>query len=166
MAMAHETLDDLLFEELKDIYDAEHQITQALPKMMEAASSDELKNAFQMHLQQTDGHITRLEKAFNALGKTAERKTCKAMKGLIAEGEDLIKEHEASPLLDAGLIGAAQRVEHYEIAAYGTSRAYAEALGQQEVANLLQQTLDEEKQTDENLTELGEQINQQCAQEA
>jgi ferritin-like metal-binding protein YciE len=164
--MVHETLNDLLVEELKDIYDAEQQIMQALPKMAEAATSTELKSAFQMHLRQTEGHIARLESAFSILSKAAERKPCKAMKGLIAEGEDLMKEHEPSSLLDAGLIGAAQRVEHYEMAAYGTSRAYAEALGQTDIASLLQQTLDEEKETDASLNELGEQINRQCAQAA
>lgn len=164
--MAHKTLNDLLLDELQDVYDAEHQITKALPKMMGAASSTDLKQAFQLHLEQTEGQITRLEQIFEIMGEEAKRKPCKAMKGLIAEGEDLIKEHDASLLLDAGLIGSAQRVEHYEIAAYGTSRAYAEALGEQEIAELLQQTLDEEKHTDKSLTELGVPINQQSAQES
>ncbi len=164
-SMAHETLNDLLLEELQDIYDAEHQITKALPKMMEAASSKDLKKAFQLHLEQTEGQITRLEEIFEIMGEEAERKPCKAMKGLIAEGEDMIKDHDASVLLDAGLIGSAQRVEHYEMAAYGTSRAYAEALGEQEIVELLQQTLDEEKQTDQALTELSVPINQKSAQE-
>lgn len=163
--MARETLNDLLLDELKDLYDAEHQIIQALPKMAKAASSAELKAAFETHLKQTEAQIVRLEQIFKTMDEKAARKTCKAMKGLVAEGEDLIKDHEKSPLLDAGLVGAAQRVEHYEIAAYGTSRAYAEALGQQEVADLLQQTLDEEKETDASLSELGMQINQECAQE-
>lgn len=163
--MAHETLNDLLLDELQDVYDAEHQITKALPKMMGAASSKDLKQAFQMHLEQTEGQITRLEKIFEIMGEEAKRKPCKAMKGLIAEGEDLIKEHDASLLLDAGLIGSAQRVEHYEISAYGTSCAYAEALGKTEIAKLLQQTLDEEKQTDVALTKLGVPINQKSAQE-
>ncbi|HEX2618498.1 MAG TPA: ferritin-like domain-containing protein [Phototrophicaceae bacterium] len=162
--MARETLNDLLLDELKDTFDAENQITEALPKMIKAASSTELKEAFQKHLKQTEGHLARLEEVFKLLGKKAERKTCKAMKGLIAEGEDMIKDHKPSPLLDAGLIGSAQRVEHYEMAAYGTSRAYAEALGESKVAKLLQQTLDEEKATDELLTELGEPINRQCAE--
>jgi ferritin-like metal-binding protein YciE len=162
-AMARETLNDLLLDEIKDTYDAEQQITQALPKMVKAATSAGLKKAFEQHLKQTEGHIARLEQIFKIMGEKPQRKTCKAMKGLLAEGEDLMKDHKASPLLDAGLVGAAQRVEHYEIAAYGTSRAYAEALGQTEIAGLLQQTLDEEKQTDETLTKIGEPINQQCA---
>lgn len=164
--MAHETLDDLLLDEIKDLYDAEQQITQALPKMTEAATSKALKDAFKLHLKQTEQQITRLEQVFELLDTKPARKTCKAMKGLIAEGEDLIKEHDPSPLLDAGLVGAAQRVEHYEIAAYGTSRAYAEALGQQEIAKLIQTTLDEEKDTDVSLTELGEQINKECARDS
>ena len=163
--MARETLNDLMLDELQDVYDAEHQITKALPKMMEVASSTDLKQAFQHHLEQTQGQITRLDKIFEIMGEEAKRKPCKAMKGLLAEGEDLMKDHKASLLLDAGLIGSAQRVEHYEIAAYGTIRAYAEALGEQEIVGLLQQTLDEEKQTDEALTELGVPINQQSAQE-
>ena len=164
--MARETLHDLFLDELKDIYDAEHQITKALPKMIKAATSPELKDAFQTHLEQTEGQIARLEQAFELLGEKADRKTCKAMKGLVAEGEDLISEHEASPLLDSGMIGSAQRIEHYEIAAYGTSRAYAEAMGHTEVADLLQQTLDEEKETDELLTSIGVEINEMCAREA
>lgn len=164
--MARETLHDLFLEELKDIYDAEHQITKALPKMIKAASSPELKDAFQTHLEQTEGQIARLEQAFEMLGEKADRKTCKAMKGLIAEGEDLIGEHETSPLLDSGMIGSAQRIEHYEIAAYGTTRAYAEAMGHAEVADLLQETLDEEKETDEILTSIGVEINEMCAREA
>jgi len=164
--MAHETLNDLMLDELQDVYDAEHQITKALPKMIEVASSMDLKQAFQLHLEQTEGQILRLEQVFELMGEEAKRKPCKAMKGLLAEGEDLIKDHDASVLLDAGLIGSAQRVEHYEIAAYGTICAYAEALGEQEIAGLLQQTLDEEKQTDQSLSELSVPINQQSAQEA
>lgn len=163
--MAKETLNDLLLDEIKDTYDAEHQLTQALPKMIKAALSEELKSAFQTHLQQTQEQIARLEQVFEILGETAERKTCKAMKGLVAEGEDLIKDHAASIVRDAGLVGAAQRVEHYEIAAYGTSRAYAEALGESEVAALLQVTLEEEKETDALLSAIGTSINAQCVGE-
>ncbi len=164
--MASETLNDLLLDEVKDLYDAEQQITKALPTMIKAATSSDLKDAFQAHLQQTQGHIERLEQIFKLLGEKPARKTCKAMKGLIAEGDDLIKEYDPSSLLDAALIGSAQRVEHYEIAAYGTSRAYAEALDEDEVAELLQQTLDEEKETDLSLTDLGLDINEQCAQDS
>ncbi|MBC8100325.1 MAG: ferritin-like domain-containing protein [Armatimonadetes bacterium] len=162
--MAQANLHDLLLDELKDIYDAETQLTQALPKMMEAATSDELKKAFKSHLAQTQGQLKRLEQAFEMMGKKADRKTCKAMKGLLAEGEDMIKEHEQSHVLDAGLIGSAQRVEHYEIAAYGTICAYADALGEDDLAGLLAETLAEEKQTDEALSVLGAKINEACAE--
>lgn len=163
--MEREDLNDLLVHELKDIYDAEHQITEALPKMIKATTSADLKEAFEIHLEQTQRHITRLEQAFSLMGEKPARKTCKGMKGLLAEGEDMIKDHKPSPLLDAGLIGAARRVEHYEIAAYGTSHAYAEALGQSELADLLQLTLDEEKNIDELLSGLGILINDQSVPE-
>ena len=159
--MARENLKDLLIDKLKDTYDAEHQIAEALPKLINAATSADLKQAFETHLKQAEVHIARLEHAFKLLGETPTRKTCKAMTCLLAESEDLINDHNASALLDAGLIGAAQRVEHYEISAYGTSRAYAESLGQSELVDLLQQTLDEEKEADQLLSDLGLEINQE-----
>jgi ferritin-like metal-binding protein YciE len=149
-------LQDLFLDVLKDTYDAEHQITKALPKMAKAASTSELKQAFEQHLKQTEGHISRLEKVFDMQGKKASRKTCKGMQGLIEEGSELIKEDAEPAVLDAGLIAAAQKVEHYEISAYGTLIAYAELLGANDAIKLFQQTLDEEKQTDQNLTELAE----------
>src|SRR5205085_7939633 len=133
--------------------------TKALPKMAKAASNPDLKAAFEEHLQQTEGHITRLESVFQALSLKPTRKTCKAMKGLVEEGSEIIEEDGEEAVKDAALIGAAQRVEHYEIAAYGTLRTFAETLGLQKAVDLLQQTLDEEKQTDENLTELASNIN-------
>jgi ferritin-like metal-binding protein YciE len=154
--MKLETLNDLLLDHLKDLYDAEHQITKALPKMAEAASSQQLKSAFQQHLSETENQIRRLEQAFGTMGKKATRKTCKGMKGVIEEGDEILKEDADPSVRDAGLISAAQKVEHYEIAGYGTARSYAQMLGMTEVANLLQQTLDEEGMTDEKLTQLAE----------
>ena len=152
-------LQDLLVEELKDLYSAEQQMVKALPKMAKAASADELRGAFEEHLEQTKGHVERLEQAFELLGLPAKAKKCAAMEGLIEEGKELIEQGLPENVLDAGLIGAAQKVEHYEIAAYGTARTHAELLDLSDVADLLEQTLDEEKQTDEKLTELSEDVN-------
>lgn len=154
--MKKNTLEELLLEELKDIYDAEHQIVEALPKMAEAASSPDLKMGFNQHLIQTEGQIERLEKAFNELNGGATRKKCIGMQGLIKEGEEIMKEDMKADVRDAGLILAAQKVEHYEIASYGTVRTYAETLGLDRVARLMQQTLDEEAATNEKLTALAE----------
>ncbi len=148
------TLQELLIEELKDLYSAETQLTKALPKMAKAASDENLKAGFEEHLDQTHEHIARLDRAMELLDASPKGKTCKAMKGLIAEGEEKIKEDASPAVRDAALIGAAQKVEHYEIATYGCLRTYAEMLGFDEQADLLQETLDEEKDTDENLTEL------------
>jgi ferritin-like metal-binding protein YciE len=153
------TLRELLIEELQDLFHAEKQLIKALPKMAKAATNEELKAGFTEHLAQTEGHVTRLEKAFAALGEPAKAKTCPAMKGLIEEGNEAISENECSPVLDAQLIGSAQRVEHYEIAAYGTARSFAESLGETEVAALLQETLDEEGETNKKLTALSETVN-------
>jgi ferritin-like metal-binding protein YciE len=163
--MKRETLNDILLEELKDVYDAEQQITKALPKMAKAATSPELKTAFEEHLEMTKGQVERLKQAFDMLGKKASGKTCKGMQGLIEEGHEHIEEHEKSPLLDVALVGAAQRVEHYEIAAYGTICAMADAMGQTQLSQLLHETLEEEKQTDERLTRIGTEINQECAKQ-
>jgi ferritin-like metal-binding protein YciE len=161
--MKMDNLQDLLIEDLKDLYDAEHQITKALPKMAKAASSQELKNAFEEHLTQTENHIKRLEQVFDAMGKKASRKTCQAMKGLVEEGSELMQEDADPQVLDAALIGAAQKVEHYEIASYGTLATYAQMLGQNQAVQLLRATLQEEKQTDDKLTMLAErQINQRA----
>ena len=154
--MKLETLRDLLVNELQDLYDAEKRITKALPKMAKAATSTELKAAFEKHLGETEGHVGRLEQAFEALGEKAKAKTCKAMQGLLAEGEETIKEDAEPEVKDAALIAAAQRVEHYEMAAYGTVSAYAKLLKESTVLDLLQETLAEEKATDEALTELAE----------
>jgi len=148
------SLQDLLVEELKDLYSAEKQLTKALPKMAKAASNEELRQGFEEHLTQTEEHVRRLEQCFEHLGEPAKAKKCKAMEGLIEEGSEMIKQDAEDDVKDAGLIAAAQKVEHYEIASYGTVRAYAEILGHDECVQLLQQTLDEEKETDQKLTDL------------
>jgi Uncharacterized protein conserved in bacteria len=153
------TLHELLVEELQDLYNAETQLTKALPKMAKAANDESLKAGFEEHLDQTHEHIARLERAMELLDAPAKGKTCKAMKGLIAEGEEKIKEDASPSVRDAALIGAAQKVEHYEIAGYGTVRTYAELLGEEEVVSLLQQTLDEEAETDRKLTQLASSLN-------
>jgi ferritin-like metal-binding protein YciE len=162
--MAMKSLENLFLDELKDLYDAERQITKALPKMAKVASSDELANAFREHLEQTQGHIERLERVFEELGEKPGRKKCEAMKGLIEEGEEIIKMSAEDPVRDAGLIGAAQKVEHYEMAGYGTLRTWAQQLGHDEVADLLQQTLDEEEETDKLLTGIAGELNLEAAQ--
>jgi len=152
-------LHELLIDELRDLYNAETQLTKALPKMAKAASDESLKAGFEEHLDQTHEHIARLERAMELLDAPAKGKTCKAMKGLIAEGEEKIKEDASPSVRDAALIGAAQKVEHYEIAGYGTVRTYAELLGEDEVVSLLQETLDEEAETDRKLTQLASSLN-------
>jgi ferritin-like metal-binding protein YciE len=154
--MKIESLRELLVEQLHDLYDAEQRLTKALPKMAKAASSPQLQAAFKKHLTETEGHVARLEQAFKSLDEKASKKTCKAMQGLIAEGEETIEEDAEPEVKDAALIAAAQRVEHYEIAAYGTVSAYAKLLEKKDVVKLLQATLGEEKATDEALTELAE----------
>lgn len=154
--MKLKTLEDLLLHELKDLYSAENQLVKALPKMAKAATHPDLKAAFTEHLDQTEGHVDRLDEISELVGKKLTGHKCKAMEGLIEEGSDLIAEDAEDSVRDAGLIGAAQRVEHYEIAAYGTARALATLLGKDEIAELLAETLAEEKETDEKLTELAE----------
>jgi ferritin-like metal-binding protein YciE len=154
--MKIESLDQLLEEELRDIYDAEKQLVKALPKMAKAAASEELREALDEHLQVTKGQVERLEQIFEKLGTKAKGKSCAGMKGLIEEGEEVMGQDASNELKDAAIIGAAQRVEHYEIAAYGTARTFAERLGNEEVAELLQETLTEEEEADERLTEISE----------
>jgi ferritin-like metal-binding protein YciE len=163
--MKIDTLDMLLEEELKDIYSAEKQLLKALPKMAKKASSDELSAALEEHLTVTEGQVTRLEEVFEALGKTAKAKTCKAMQGLIEEATELMGEDADDAVLDAGLIAAAQKVEHYEIASYGTVRTWAKLCGEENAAELLQETLDEETEADQKLTELAENFVNPAAEE-
>lgn len=154
--MRLESLKDLYLEQLKDLYSAETQLVDALPKMAEAATAADLKRGFQEHLRQTQEHVNRLERIFQSLGEKPGGHTCEGMKGLVREGEQMIKMKGEPNVLDAGLIAAAQRVEHYEIAGYGTVRTYAELLGHDEHVTLLERTLTEEEETDERLTMLAE----------
>ena len=151
-----ETLTELLEDELKDIYSAENQLVKALPRMAKRASSLTLKEAFTAHLKETQGHVKRLETAGEELGIKLRGKVCHAMKGLVEEGKEIIEEDGEGPVIDAALIGAAQRIEHYEIAAYGTVRGIAEQLGHSSVVELLQSTLDEEGAADKKLTKIAE----------
>lgn len=146
------TLEDLFLATLKDIYYAEKKIARALPKMKRAAQSSELKAAFEKHLDETEGHVERLQQVFEIVGKQPRGKTCEAIEGIIAEGEEIIEEFKDTPALDAGLISAAQAVEHYEITRYGTLKRWAEELGMREAADLFDATLREELKTDEGLT--------------
>jgi ferritin-like metal-binding protein YciE len=164
--MTQKTLKELYVDELRDLYDSEQQLIKALPKMVKAANSDELSTGFEEHLQQTKEHARRLEQIFQAIGEPVKGKKCKGMQGIVAEGAEAISEGFEGPLMDAALIGAAQRVEHYEIAGYGTVHAFATELGEDEAASLLEQTLREEKETDQKLTELSTEINQQAAEPA
>ncbi|HRY23407.1 MAG: ferritin-like domain-containing protein [Geminicoccaceae bacterium] len=150
------TLDDLFHDTLRDIYYAERKILKALPKMKRAAQSDDLKAAFDKHKQETEGHVERLQQVFDIIGKRAQGKTCDAIEGIIAEGEEIIEEFKDTAALDAGLISAAQAVEHYEIARYGTLKRWARELGMDDAAKLLDATLQEESRTDSDLTKLAD----------
>jgi ferritin-like metal-binding protein YciE len=152
--MKLESIDGLFLHELQDLYSAERQLVAALPKMVKRASSDELRQAVETHLEQTKGHVSRLEKIFSDLELSAGRHKCKAMEGLLTEADEILSADGIDSVRDAAMIGAAQRVEHYEIAGYGTARTFAEMLGHAEAADLLQQTLDEEKETDQLLSGL------------
>lgn len=163
--MSADTMEKLFVAELKDLYSAEKQITRALPKMAKNATSNDLKTAFETHLKETEGQIERLDRVFEILGKSSSGKTCKGMQGLIEEGSEQMQELEGE-ILDAALICAAQKVEHYEMAGYGSARTWAQQLGQKEIADLLQQTLDEEGQTDHKLTQLAGKINKQAQRHA
>lgn len=158
-------LRQLFVEQLADLYSAEQQLIRALPKMAKAAESDDLRNVFESHLEETEMHVTRLEEVANALDESIKRKSCAAMKGLIEEAQALLKEQKGSSALDAALIAAAQKVEHYEIASYGTLCAWAEQLGEDDAAETLSKTLEEEKSADEKLTKVGEESANQRAQE-
>ncbi|HEX7450173.1 MAG TPA: ferritin-like domain-containing protein [Pirellulales bacterium] len=154
--MALESLADLFVDELKDLYSAEKQLVKALPKMAKAASSAKLRKGFEDHLRQTEGHVERLENIFEQLGVKPRGPKCEAMEGLIEEGKRMMAEDAEPAVLDAALIAAAQRVEHYEIAGYGTVRSFARMLGNDKAERLLQKTLEEESQTNEKLTKLAE----------
>ena len=166
MAAKEKTLDDLFEDTLKDIYYAENKILKALPKMAKAAQSGDLKAAFEKHLKETEGHVSRLEKVFKLLDTAPKGKKCEAIEGIIEEGAEIIKEFKGAPALDAGLVSAAQAVEHYEIARYGTLKRWAEQLDLNEAIRLLDATLAEEKNTDEALTELANSMINEHAQAA
>jgi len=157
--MTENSLKQLYVEELKDLYSAETQLTKALPKMAKAASSEELQQGFEEHLEQTKEHVERLQKIFGMLEEKATGKKCLGMEGLVKEGAETMEEDFEDAVMDSALISAAQRVEHYEIAGYGTVIAFAELLGESEQASLLRETLEEEKETDKKLTELAQEIN-------
>jgi ferritin-like metal-binding protein YciE len=154
--MKFETMEDLFLGQIQDLYDAEQRLVKALPGMAEAATSSELRQAFEKHLSETEGHVNRLEQIFTQMGKTPKATTCDAMKGLVKEGESIVDDIDESPLRDAGLIAAANRVEHYEIAAYGSARTFAQTLGLTNAVSLLAQTLQEEKMADQKLTQIAE----------
>lgn len=154
--MKFETMEDLFLGQIEDLYDAEKRLVKALPKMADATTSPQLRQAIESHLRETEGHVSRLEKIFGEIGKKPKAQACAAMKGLIDEGDQVVSDIEESPLRDAGIIAAANRVEHYEIAAYGSARAFAEILGLTKAASLLDQTLKEEKAADAKLTKLAE----------
>ncbi len=156
MASEPKTLNDLFLDTLKDIYYAEKQILKALPKMAKAATAPELKEAFEKHRDETETHVERLTEVFEIIGKAPRGKTCDAILGIIEEGKSIIEEFEGTPALDAGLLAAAQAVEHYEIARYGTLKSWAKQLGMNDAAKLLDQTLAEETKTDQTLSQLGE----------
>jgi len=162
--MATKTLEDLFHETLKDIYYAERKILKALPKMARGAQNEKLKAAFQQHKEETEGQVERLQQVFEIIGKRPRGKTCPAIDGIVEEGEEIMEEFKGSPALDAGLLAAAQAVEHYEISRYGTLRAWAQQLGYKDAVKLLDETLAEESKTDELLTELAEQAVNMAAQ--
>ena len=157
-SMKLDTLKTLYIDELRDLYNAEGQLLKALPKMAKGASSEELKDAFEKHLEQTKSHLERLEEVFEDIGEKPKGKTCRAMKGLIEEGSEILEEDGEESVIDAGIIVAAQKVEHYEIASYGSVRTFAQLLGKDRSADLLQTTLDEESEANELLTKLAEDI--------
>ncbi|QRM34431.1 ferritin-like domain-containing protein [Microvirga sp. VF16] len=164
MATKQKTLNDLFLETLKDMYHAEKQILKALPKMAKAAESDQLRQAFEQHRAETEGQVERLEQVFEMLGKAARGKPCEAIQGMVEESQEVIEDFKGSDALDAGLLAAAQAVEHYEISRYGTLRTWATQLGLTEAARLLEQTLQEEKHTDAVLTQIAEAaVNRQAA---
>ena len=163
--MSVATAEELFVDELKDIYSAEKQAIKAYPRLTKAVQSEDLKHAMQEHLEQTRGHVERLDRIFEILEKRSSGKTCEGMKGLIEEAQTQVEEIEKGPVLDCAIIGALQRVEHYEIAAYGTVATLAEAMGQEEVKELLGETLEEEKETDERLTSVAQSVNSDAISE-
>jgi ferritin-like metal-binding protein YciE len=163
--MEHNALMELFVDELKDLYDAESRLVKTLPKVAKAATSEKLRSAVEEHWEQTKGHVDRLKEIFDNLGEKPSGKKCAGMMGILKEGEELMDEDYEGEVMDAALISAAQRVEHYEIAAYGCVRTWADLLGENEASSLLDKTLEEEKETDEKLTQLAEEINVEAKEE-
>ncbi len=167
MPAKQKELNDLFLDMLKDVFHAEKQLLRALPKMARAAKNEELRNALNTHREETQGQVERLEQLFEMVGKRAQGKPCEAMMGLVAEGQEIMEEYKDSPALEAGMIAAQQAIEHYEIARYGTMRTWAQQLGMNDAIPLIEQTLEEEKKTDQLLTELAERSsNQEAEQQA
>ncbi len=165
--MANKTMNDMLMTFMQDVYYAERQILKALPKLAKASQNEELKNALMHHREETQGQVERLQKAFDALGKRARGQTCEAINGLIEEGDEIVEEFEQGPVRDAGIIACGQAVEHYEMARYGTIVAWAKLLGADDVARLMQETLEEEKKADTTLNQLAQRaVNQQAVKRA
>lgn len=164
--MKVDSLEKLFVDELKDLYSAEKQITRTLPKMAKAAENVELRAAFESHLKETEKQIERLDRVFEILGKSAAGKTCAGMKGVLEEGKEMMEETEEGDVRDAGMISAAQRMEHYEMAGYGAVRTYAEQLGQKEIAQLLQETLNEEGEANKKLTAIAAKVNPKAQKKA
>jgi ferritin-like metal-binding protein YciE len=162
--MAEKNLKSVFVDELRDIYNAEQQLIKALPKMAKAATSEDLRSGFEEHLEQTKEHAARIEKIFSGMGEPVKGKKCKGMEGIVSEGGEVMSEDYEGAVMDAALISAARRVEHYEMAAYGAVHAYAELMGESEAASLLERTLEEEKETDQKLTDLSRQINSEAYQ--
>jgi ferritin-like metal-binding protein YciE len=164
--MKFESLHDLYLNELRDLYHAEKQILKALPKVIEKTSSPELQTALSRHLEETKGHVTRLEQVFRLHNEEPKAETCDGMKGILSEGEDILGHDENPAVRDAGIVAACQKVEHYEMAAYGSVRIWAEQMGHTQAAQILQETLDEEKQADKKLTQIGQQLNVESVRRA
>jgi ferritin-like metal-binding protein YciE len=156
--MSVNTIEKLFLDELSDLYSAEHQITKALPKLVKAAKSNQLQTALEHHLRETEGHVQRLDQVFKALGEKPSSKTCEGIKGILEEGESTVKSTEEGNIRDLAIVSGGQRVEHYEMAAYGVARTYAKRLGKTQVVELLEKTLEEEKAADRKLTECSEQV--------
>jgi ferritin-like metal-binding protein YciE len=164
--MSVDSMEKLLVSEIKDLYSAENQITKALPRMAKAASNSQLRTAFEHHLKETEQQIQRLEQICEILGASPKGKTCAGMKGLLEEGSETMQEAQEGPVRDEAMIAAAQRVEHYEMAAYGTVRTYAERIGNQQIARLLEKTLEEEKAADQKLTQISEKVHEEVKRAA
>jgi ferritin-like metal-binding protein YciE len=164
--MSVDSMEKLFIDEMRDLYSAETQITRALPKMAKAASSEELRSAFESHLRETEGHVRRLEQIFEMMDESPKGRTCRGTRGVLGEGSRMVRGTKDGPMRDEALISTAQRVEHYEMAAYGTARSHAERMGQKQMAEILERTLDEEKRADKRLTDISNSVFRQMRRAA